>query len=400
MQIKRCYVQNWTRLTSRLLLQRRSEERIMGSLFLISSIMSLLKHLLQNHFSLKNLMSLTVAIIGPGLVGNEFINQIQTFSSKRLKINIFAIANSRKMIYSPKEVGPYKQLLDQEGIPTDLPTLVSKLKSQPNPIIVDCTASQQIANLYGSWLSSGLHVVTPNKKAFSGSMESWNNLFSIAEANSVSLLHESTVGAGLPVLSTLRDLINTGDEIVSIEGILSGTLSYLFNNFSDPSKKAEFSSVVEKAKSLGYTEPDPRDDLNGLDVARKVVILGRIAGYPLDISSLPIDSIIPRELSSLKTPQEFLTRLPEYNKHFQDLNNAALEKGHVLRFVGVVQSKGSGVYLRSYPLDHPFASLKGSDNIIAFKTRRFPSPLIIQGAGAGSEVTAFGMFSDCKLFYL
>jgi homoserine dehydrogenase len=393
---KRLSVQNWTRLMFLLLLQKQSEELIMESLFRIFLIMFLLKIYHSLRIAALNFMSLTIAIVGPGLVGNEFINQIRQFSSKKLKINIFAIANSSRMIYSPKDVGKYKQLLDQDGVATDLQSLALKLKSQPNPVIVDCTASQQIADLYHDWLSLGLHVVTPNKKAFSGKMETWNDLFSIAQKNSVSLLHESTVGAGLPVLSTLRDLINTGDEIVSIEGILSGTLSYIFNNFSDSSSKLEFSSVVQKAKSLGYTEPDPRDDLNGLDVARKVVILGRLAGYPLDISSLPIDNIIPGELSSLKTAQEFLSRLPEYNQHFQDLNSAAMEKGFVLRFIGVVQSEGSGVYLRSYPLDHPFASLKGSDNIISFKTRRFPSPLIIQGAGAGSEVTAFGMFADCK----
>lgn len=345
-------------------------------------------------------MSLTIAIVGPGLVGNEFINQIQKFSSKKLQIKIFAIANSRKMVYLPNNLVDYKQQLDQDGIQIDLQGLVTELKSQPNPIIVDCTASQQIANLYGGWLTLGLNVVTPNKKAFSGSMETWNDLFRIAHEKSVNLLHESTVGAGLPILSTLRDLVNTGDDIVSIEGIFSGTLSFLFNTFSDRSSSATFSSVVEKAKSLGYTEPDPRDDLNGLDVARKVVILGRLAGYPLDIESLTIENIIPEELSSLKSPKDFMDRLPEFNKHFQDLNTAAIDKGHVLRFVGVVQAKGSGVYLRSYPLDHPFAALKGSDNIIAFKTRRFPSPLIIQGAGAGSAVTAFGMFSDCKVFIL
>ena len=342
-------------------------------------------------------MSLSIVIVGPGLVGHEFINQIHNFSSKKLKINIVAIANSRKMIYSPNDLSNYQQCLDQDGIPTDLQSLALRLKSLPNPIIVDCTASQQIADLYQDWLNLSINIVTPNKKAFSGSLETWKNMFSIAHEKSVCLLHESTVGAGLPVLSTLRDLVNTGDDIISIEGIFSGTLSYLFNTFSDPTANVTFSSVLEKAKSLGYTEPDPRDDLNGLDVARKVVILGRLAGYNLDVSSLPIDQIIPGELSSLKTPQEFLNRLPDFNKYFHDLNSAAISKGHVLRFVGVVKSQGSGVYLRSYPLDHPFASLKGSDNIVAFKTRRFPSPLIIQGAGAGSAVTAFGMFSDCKL---
>ncbi|CAG8653448.1 6592_t:CDS:2, partial [Funneliformis mosseae] len=209
--------------------------------------------------------------------------------------------------------------------------------------------------------------------------------------------HESTVGAGLPVLSTLTDLIRTGDKVIKIEGIFSGTLSYIFNEFSKfDGEKKKFSEIVKIAKENGYTEPDPRDDLNGLDVARKVVILGRLAGKDLSLKTLPVENVVPEPLRTLSSATEFMSSLPQFDEHFEKLNATANNNQQVLRYVGVIDPIGdkSEVKLVSLPSSHPFASLKGSDNIIAFTTQRFPNPLIVQGAGAGAAVTAFGIFSD------
>lgn len=192
-------------------------------------------------------------------------------------------------------------------------------------------------------------------------------------------------------------MVNTGDEIVKIEGIFSGTLSYIFNNFSilGQDKPVKFSKVVAEAKKLGYTEPDPRDDLNGMDVARKVTILGRVAGLNLSIENLQLQNIVPEELRCIKTGDEFMEKITVFDDYFDKLNQDALKENSVLRYVGIVDPNGiSKVILQKYPSSHPFSSLKGSDNVIAFTTKRFPNPLIIQGAGAGAAVTAFGMFSD------
>jgi homoserine dehydrogenase len=226
-------------------------------------------------------------------------------------------------------------------------------------------------------------------------MDLWNRLFETSALKGVSVLHESTVGAGLPVVNTVRDLVLTGDDILQIEGIMSGTLSFIFNSFSTPKlNDLKFSDIVMEAKEKGYTEPDPRDDLNGMDVARKVLILARLSGLKLEMPMVKVENIVPPSLLQLQSAQEFMQRLPEFNSYFDELKKSAHEQGCVLRYVGVSGPQGCRVELKKYPFDHPFAALKGSDNIFAFKTTRFPSPLIIQGSGAGSKVTAFGIFSD------
>ena len=192
----------------------------------------------------------------------------------------------------------------------------------------------------------------------------------------------------------MNDLVLSGDKIEKIEGVLSGTLSYLFSEFTNASS---FSAIVFKAKELGYTEPDPRDDLNGIDVGRKVTILGRLIGMRLDLSTLSVQNIVPEELRSISSVEEFMSRLPEFDAHFSKLKQQAAEQNCVLRYVGtvnVVNPAETGVKLKMFPKDHPLGSLEGSDNIISFTTKYFPNPLVIQGAGAGAAVTAFGMFSD------
>ncbi|KAJ3114291.1 hypothetical protein HDU96_002299 [Phlyctochytrium bullatum] len=351
---------------------------------------------------------LNIAVIGPGLVGSEFLSQIAAYqgrgASAPFRLAVVGIANSRRMLVGPSlDLSKWKEEL--EGVQAkaaDLDALVDELTGKLPCVVVDCTSSDAVASKYPTWLKKGLHVVTPNKKGFSGPMELYKEITALTTpkpgASYPLALHESTVGAGLPLLSTLKDLVQTGDEIVKIEGIFSGTLSFIFNNYSvsaPSSAPKKFSDIVKEAKEKGYTEPDPRDDLNGMDVARKVVILGRLAGIPLSLDTLPVENIVPEALRGVPSSDAFMQQLPEFDSHFEKLNDEARKKGQVLRCVGVVDPNGgSCVKLLEYPFSHPFASLKGSDNIVAFTTRRFPNPLIVQGAGAGAAVTAFGMFSD------
>jgi len=205
-------------------------------------------------------------------------------------------------------------------------------------------------------------------------------------------LYETTVGAALPIMQTLRDLVQTGDEVLEIEGILSGTLSYLFNRFDGTQP---FSALVRQARDLGYTEPDPRDDLSGMDVARKVVILAREMGMSLELSDVRVRSLVPEALTS-GTPAEFLDALPNHDAEMEALRARESSAGKVLRFVGRVSRDGeASVQLLAYPASHPFARIQLTDNIVLFRTSRYhENPLIVQGPGAGRDVTAAGVFAD------
>ena len=283
--------------------------------------------------------------------------------------------------------------------------IATYLASAPGrAILVDNTSDISLARQYPTFLKKGISIVTPNKKGFSDDLSLWKDIFASASEGKALVYHESTVGAGLPVLSTLKDLVATGDEVTRIEGVFSGTLSFLFNTFAPASgsSDAKWSDVVSQAKELGYTEPDPRDDLNGMDVARKLTILARLAG--LEVSrpdSFPIESLIPAELASLPSSAdgiaEFMKRLPEFDAQMTTIKENAEKAGKVVRYVGSIDvaSKDVKVGLQSFEKDSAIAGLKGSDNIISFYTKRYGSnPLIVQGAGAGGEVTAMGVSAD------
>lgn len=235
--------------------------------------------------------------------------------------------------------------------------------------------------------------MTPNKKANSGPLTQYARLRRLGRKLATHYLYETTVGAGLPVIGTLREFIETGDRIISIEGVFSGTLAYGFNAYDG---SVPFSRIVADARERGYTEPDPRDDLAGTDVARKVVILGREMGLGLELDLVGVESLVPESLRSCPTAEEFLDRLGEFDADMQARLDAAKARGEALRYVGVVDPSGeSQAELRSYPLSHPFAQLTGSDNIIAFRTARYDQqPLIVRGPGAGPKVTAGGVFAD------
>jgi homoserine dehydrogenase len=280
-----------------------------------------------------------------------------------------------------------------------------KKATMKRAVLVDNTSSEDIARRYPDFLEAGVCIVTPNKKAFSGEQGLYNRILSACASAGSRVLHEATVGAGLPIVSPLKDLVATGDKVTKIEGVFSGTMSYIFNHFSTNQPGGPtFSSVVKIAREKGFTEPHPGDDLNGADVARKLTILARSVptlthALPSGYRSVQTTSLIPPELED-KSPDgdDFIARLPEFDFRFDKLRNEAEAKGEVLRYVGVIDV-GSGVIkasLERYPITHPFAaSLGGSDNIIMFHTERYGArPLIVQGAGAGAAVTAMGILSD------
>ncbi|KAK4209789.1 putative homoserine dehydrogenase [Rhypophila decipiens] len=348
-----------------------------------------------------------IAVIGTGGVGKCFLSQLSALTKRRTsqKLVLCYISTSKKAIYNDDYAAididnAVSALASSAQSPLALNNLVTYLAASGyKTVLVDNTSNQEIADSYPIFLERGISVVTPNKKAFSGSYKLWQDIFNASATSGARVYHESSVGAGLPVISTLNDLVETGDEVTKIEGVFSGTMSFLFNSFAPTSGSGgKWSAEVKKAKELGYTEPDPRDDLNGLDVARKLTILARLAGLPVESpTSFPVQSLIPKELESASSGDEFLAKLPEFDSQMEQVKAEAEKEGKVVRFVGSIDvgAKQVKVGLEKFDLSHPIAALKGSDNIISFYTKRYGSnPLIIQGAGAGGEVTAMGVTAD------
>ncbi|KAJ4420279.1 Homoserine dehydrogenase [Gnomoniopsis sp. IMI 355080] len=351
-----------------------------------------------------------VGVIGAGGVGKAFLSQLAALATRRPspKLVLCYISTSKKSLYhadyTPLNISSAIDDLatSSVGAPPQLTKIVEYLSSVPagsKAVMVDNTSAQDVADAYPLFLRAGVSIVTPNKKAFSGSYSLWQDIFTSAATSGAKVYHESSCGAGLPVISTLNDLVDTGDQVTRIEGVFSGTMSFLFNSFA-PTQGAggKWSAEVKKAKELGYTEPDPRDDLNGLDVARKLTILARLAGLPVESpTSFPVQSLIPTELESVSSGDEFLEKLPAFDAQMEEVKTSAEKEGKVVRFVGSIDV-GAGqvkVGLEKFDQSHPIAALKGSDNIISFYTKRYGgNPLIIQGAGAGADVTAMGVTSD------
>mmetsp|Transcript_7055 Transcript_7055/g.21526 ORF Transcript_7055/g.21526 Transcript_7055/m.21526 type:complete len:310 (+) Transcript_7055:436-1365(+) len=283
--------------------------------------------------------------------------------------------------------------------PLDLEEVESVLQTRNEgtvSVIADCTASTEISDSYARWLGRGLHVVTANKLANSGPIETYHAIRTAAKSSGVRFLYEANVGAGLPIIRTLRDLLRTGDEINRIEGVLSGTLSYIFNQVDS---RTPLSKVVVEAKRLGYTEPDPREDLSGTDVARKVVILARELGIEVSLPEVPVKSLVPEPLQDTSSVdvKTFVSRLEEFDTSIAAVVEKAEKQDAVLRYVGVIDGRTGtcAVELRKYSKSHPFGSLHLSDNIISIQTREYASmPLLIKGPGAGNGVTAAGVLAD------
>ncbi len=350
-------------------------------------------------FYLSN-QTISIGVIGAGLIGGTFLDQLQTQMEKlkrefKIDLRVRGILNSKRMFLSEgRSLENWRTSVTESGTPCDLEKFADHVQADhlPHAVIIDCTSSAELTADYPRWLERGMHIITPNKKANSGAMEFYRKLQSTARARNRHYLYETTVGAGLPILNTLRDLVQTGDEVRKIEGVLSGTLSYLFNTYDG---STPFSALVLDARQKGYTEPDPRDDLSGMDVGRKLVILAREIGLDLELEAVRIESLVPESLRG-GSVEDFLARLPEHDGAINHLFNQARERDEVLRYVGVIDSAGRcSVGLRSYPRTHAFAGTTGSDNIVAFTTARYHTQsLIVQGPGAGPDVTAGGVFAD------
>lgn len=345
--------------------------------------------------------TVSVGIIGPGTVGRVLIEQLASQRERllaefKLDLRVRGISSSQRMLLSERGIPleSWREQMSTHGVPADLAQFAEHVGVDylPHRVIIDCTASGEVATHYADWLGRGIHVVTPNKKANSGSLSGYQNLRHARELGGTHYLYEATVGAGLPVIQTLRDLRQTGDEIASIEGIFSGTLAYLFNVFDG---QRRFSDIVREAKELGYTEPDPRDDLSGMDVARKLIILGREMGLELELDNVVVESLVPADLAG-SSIDEFLERLKEYDAGMQARLEAARARGRVLRYVGRLTAAGEArVGVEEFDAQHAFANIALTDNVVRFATRRYNSnPLIVQGPGAGPEVTAGGIFAD------
>ncbi|KPI40472.1 Homoserine dehydrogenase [Cyphellophora attinorum] len=349
---------------------------------------------------------ISLAIIGAtGGVGSAFLAALPSIvlppSTPRPQL-IF-LSRSKKQLYN-KDYSPVspEDLASSSSPLLSLPDLAKYLSTSPNPtVLVDNTSDQSVAEAYPLFLKSNISIITPNKKAFSSPLPLWNAIFS-AVTRTALVYHESSVGAGLPIISTLNDLVRTGDQVTRIEGVFSGTMSFLFNTFAPASESAsspgKWSEIVGKAKAAGYTEPDPRDDLNGMDVARKCVILARCAGLKVEsTSSFPIQSLIPSALESASSADEFMQKLPNHDDEMESYKTEAKKQGKVVRYVGKVDVENNKVSVGLEMVDQgsPIAGLKGSDNLICFYTKRYGSnPLVVQGAGAGNEVTAMGVLAD------
>ncbi|MBK8695664.1 MAG: bifunctional aspartate kinase/homoserine dehydrogenase I [Deltaproteobacteria bacterium] len=342
---------------------------------------------------------ISVGVVGPGLVGRALLAQLEAQAPLlrarfKLDLRVRAIASSTRMVLGDPSLAADAWEGGGPTVPTDLTALAEHIRPShlPHAVIIDCSASDAVAERYAGWLDRGIHVITPNKRAGAGPLERYRAIKERAQARRTRFFYEATVGAGLPVITTLRDLIQTGDRVTRIEGVLSGTLSYVFNSYTG---ERGFSEVVRQAKALGYTEPDPRDDLAGTDVARKLVILGREMDLPMELDAVAVQSLVPEALRGADV-EAFMTGLADFDAPMAAALEEARAAGEVLRYVGVIEADGrASASLRRYPLAHPFARVGASDNILAFTTARYHTqPLIVQGPGAGPEVTAGGVFAD------
>lgn len=356
---------------------------------------------LHETFFLSQTKTLNVYLIGTGLIGSTLLRQMkeqQAFLSGNhaLEIRLIAVGNIDRMLFSGEGISlsAWSDELDRKGVAVDLEKYIDTMKTLnlPNSILVDCTGSGAAVSLYEKAFDSSISIVTPNKIANSGKYEQYRRLKNAAAKHGVKFLYETNVGAGLPVISTLNDLLASGDRILKIEAVLSGTLSYIFNSFS---KDMPFSAAVKTAMERGLSEPDPRTDLNGVDVARKILILARETGLPLEPGDVVLEPILSEQCGNAKTLESFFKLLESEDKGFELRRSAAERKNMKIRYIAALENGKARVALKEVDGNDPFYALSGSDNMIVFTTERYRErPLVIKGPGAGAEVTAAGVFAD------
>lgn len=344
---------------------------------------------------------LNLYLVGTGLIGSTLLRQIRDQfeylrTERLLKVCLVGVSNTKKMLLAPKgiELDDWRERVLTEGVTTSLPAFVEQIKyyNLPNSVFIDCTSDKDIVQFYESLLDGNISVVTPNKVANSGPFSEYRRLQRTALNRGVKFLYETNVGAGLPIINTLQGLMTAGDRFLKIEAILSGTLSYIFNTFKSGSK---FVDVVREAKEKGYTEPDPREDLSGMDVARKILILAREAGFALEPEDVTIKNLLPQACIDAPSIPAFFDELDNNNAYFESLLTEAEAHNEKLRYVATFENGKVEIALKTVGADHPFYSLSGADNIVSFTTERYKErPLVVKGPGAGAEVTAAGVFAD------
>ncbi len=376
-----------------------ASERNISAVIIKSDVKKALNALHEEFFE-ENIKQLNLFVMGVGNVGAKFLEQVRQqrkFLKENLKLNIrvIGISNSRTMVF------------DENGIPLkDWETVLANGQKADkigffetvqnfnyrNSIFVDNTASEEVASTYHSYLGNSISVVTCNKIACSSNYENYKNLKDLARTYNAPFLFETNVGAGLPIIDTLKHLIASGDKVLKIQAVLSGSLNFVFNNFNE---NTTFHDVVEQAKAEGYTEPDPKIDLSGIDVMRKILILARESGNRLEISDIENKPFLPKESLDTDNNENFFASLKKYEADFQKLYAEAQKADSKLKYVAQYEGGKASVGLQQIPKGHDFYNLEGSDNIVLFYTERYPNqPMIIKGAGAGADVTASGIFAD------
>jgi len=357
---------------------------------------------LHESFFLSDNKRVNLFIVGTGNVGKALLQQLkkqQTFLNEKhhIDLRITGIANSKKMYFDEEGLDinkPMDKLLSSEKT-MHIDSFIDEMVSMNlrNSIFIDNTAHEVIANTYQKILANTISVVTPNKIACTGPFAQYKKLKNTALRYKSNFLFETNVGAGLPIINTLNDLIKSGDEILEIEAVLSGSLNFIFNNYDGQSKS--FAEIIAQAKEEGYTEPDPRLDLSGSDVMRKILILLRESGLETEMKDIESVPFIPKECMDASSVEEFFKLVEAHEAHFKQMINEAKEAGKKLKYVASFKDGKAQTGLQQIAPGTPLYNLEGKDNIVLFTTKRYPDqPLVVKGAGAGAEVTASGIFGD------
>lgn len=357
-------------------------------------------NLVHDAFFLSENKRINVYLVGVGLIGGTLLKQISTQSKalldKHLDIRVVGMANSRKMAFDRDglDLENWREALQGNSYVSDFQAFIDHMTEMnlPNSVFVDCTADNTIKNFYPQILGNNISISTANKSANSSSYQEFTALQRLALTNNVQFLYETNVGAGLPVLSTLSGLFETGDRIESIRAVISGSLSYIFNKYS-PGKS--FKELIVEARELGYTEPDPRDDLSGQDVKRKIIILSRVAGYPIEPEDVEVEDILPESCMQAESIEEFYQELDRNDEYFRSLIEKAHNENSKLRYLATLEQGKASIQLAFVNQSSPFYNLSSTDNMIVFHTARYKErPLVVQGPGAGADVTAAGVFTE------